>query len=216
MINSPYGGTAAGWFNSSVSSSYSVQVGPIAYAQSSTSSVGHKVQASNGGSSGIFELDTWSWYETETYAVYGDGPNDGCTNPYAPEITSRASTLVESLNPNGSTSDSNEITGFTSNGYSSVTFSNGYATDNDYQYIANGAPSALVFTNTQMAVQSFSISATISGNNYDLTGSESVSHGTQSSQEYIYNFPSYGTWYLDSLNSQTSSSASALAFYYVG
>lgn len=217
MINSPFGGSASGWFNQSVSSSYSVQVGPIEYAQSSTSSIGHQVQASNGGSSGIFELDTWTWYDTQTYAVAGDGLNDGCTSPYAPEITGSGTTLVQPLNPTGSTSDSNEITSFTFNGYSSVTFQNGYTTNNDNQYIANGGqPSALTLTNTQIATQSFSVSATISGTNYDLTGSESVSHGTQSSQEYIYNFPSYGTWDLDSLNSQTSTSAAALAFYYVG
>ncbi len=216
MINSPYGGTAYGWFNQSVSSSYSIQVGPVEYAQSSTSDIGHKVSASDGGSAGVFELDTWTWYQTETYAVYGDGQDDSCTSPYAPEITSSGATLVEPLNPNGSTSDVNEITSFTFNGYSSVTFSNGYTTNNDNQYIANGEPSSLTLTTIQMAVQSFSVSATIYGTLYDLTGSESVSHGTQSSQEYIYNFPSYGTWDLDSLNGELSTSAAALAFDYVG
>lgn len=188
IINSPYGGTAYGWFNQSFSSSYTIQVGPVEYAQSSTSDIGHKVDASDGGSAGILELDTWTWYETETYAVYGNGPNNGCISPYAPEITSTGTTLVEPLNPNGSMSDADKETSFEFNGYSSVTSSNGYTTDNDNQYICNGHPSALVLSSTQVATQSFSVSATISGTLYDLTGSESVSHGTQSSQEYIYNF----------------------------
>jgi len=130
LLNSPYGGTSQGTSTIQTTSSIKFVSGDPDYGGalveiSNTNSIASKINETNGGAEGVFELDTWTIYNAVTVWVGGDGQDNPCTQPYVAKITAHSGNLYATLLLSlGTKSDVNEPTSINSAGYSSVIFHN--------------------------------------------------------------------------------------------
>jgi len=214
LLNSPYLGSATGTKSISVSSSFTIVSGDPSVTgavimTSNTETVSSAtINASDGGAAGYFELDQWTIYQAVTKWVAGVVDNP-CTQPYVAKITATSYPAMyysASILPPGTQSDENEPTSVSHDGYSSVTFYNGYSYESGKQDVCY--PVSVSTSTTQ--VTSISISVAAQGNSASGTFGET----TSSSSAYSYNFPVVGTWYWQTLD--TPYNNGALAFKYVG
>ncbi|MEM3637637.1 MAG: hypothetical protein QXX17_01255 [Conexivisphaerales archaeon] len=216
LLNSPYGGSATGTSSTSVYAAFSI----AGITSSSQSSLANTISAQNGEAVGLFSLDNWTYYYGYNRLVPGEGKDQPCPGPYVAKDTYHSNKVITyPLLPAGSQSDTNEITSFiaqdnqSGNYYPSITFSNGYTTNNDgYRNTCPGVSTSVQVSNTVIAEESFSISASYKGVQYSTNGLIDFTVTTSSSQVYTYYFPGYfGIWYFDSL---TGAANGALAFSY--
>ena len=205
LLNSPFGGSSS----ASASVSYTGQYTFGNYQSSTSTESTQSISASNGGAQGLFELDDWR------YIQYSPS---GCPGIVVMHSTS-GNYLTYTLLASGSSSESNEITSFSYNGYSSITFYNAYSTNNDGSIdTCPGGGYTFTASTTQTSSESVSVSFTAAGYVASGTLDIAISSSTSNTNSFAYNFPGgYGTWYYDSLNGQTgsgSSGAGALGFSY--
>lgn len=209
LINSPYSGSAQGSSSQTASTTFTFTSGPVNLKSSTSSTTTESLSVNNGAALGLFELDTWTVYRTYNAEGGGDAP---CTQSYVAKITSRGTSYYDyTLKESGSTSDENEPTTFSHDGYSSVPFSNGYSAETG-NIDTCSAPSGSVttFQTQTTTLSSSSITLTIDG--YSTSGTATMT--SSSTQTFTYNFPSGGSWNYQTLYS--SSNYGAWAFAYVG
>src|SRR5579875_3065719 len=102
LLNSPYGGSAVGSSSTSTQSSIRIVSGDPDYGgalieTSATDSVTSQISESNGSAGGVFELDTWTFYQAVTVRVGGDGQDNPCTQPYVARITATNPTSIHTM-----------------------------------------------------------------------------------------------------------------------
>jgi hypothetical protein len=217
LLNSPYGGTSQGTSTIQTTTSIKIVSGNPNYGGalvevSSTNSIGSKINETNGGAGGVFELDTWTIYNAVTIWIGGDGQDNPCTQPYVAKITAHSGNLyIAPLLQPGTKSDVNEPTSVNSAGYSSVIFHNGWNNSASYSTISiNGQSGFTLYVSTTNAIVT---SLTIGFGSNTISGT--LTEGTSSTNDYSYSFPAYGCWEYQWLN-PSYPTYSALAFYYVG
>lgn len=214
LLNSPYGGSASGSDSTYLYSQYTYSAGPVSLSSKTSQVATVQVSDSNGAASGAFELYKWVSYQTQDYAVIGDGLNQYCTQPYLSEISGNSLGLTfQGILPQGTTSDAKEPTNLSIyDGHNFVTFNNGY-TANNYPISTCGATGSYQVTQSTLETISVSIKISVSGSYYTVSGNMGMLYGSGSSTSFTYNFPSYGYWDTTELS---GSIGGALAFSYVG
>jgi hypothetical protein len=182
----------------------------------------------NGAAEGYFGLDQWTVYPV---VLKWSSSGGGCPGPkpanYVAEITNtnyngHGYYTTYQLLPSGSKSDSDEITHFTKGGFNSITFYNGFNTNDwgknsaDITFCPSGTGCYSFTTQYQHEIgTSFSINVVFSGTAYIISGSLSLiaNNGvwdwwTFSSHYYsfTYKFPNSmgGKYEMEALNTGNS------------
>jgi hypothetical protein len=209
MVNSPYLGSATGSSSGSVYSSFTITSGAVVFTSTSSTTTTASVSASNGQAVGQFELDTWTFYSVKNKLSYTNKP---CTQTYVAKITARIGSYTGAyeLLSAGSTSQANEITSFTRDGYKSIVFHNEY-TRADGQISTCGTGDAN-YGVTQTTSTSLSFSVTLGASTTAL-GTLGITSGSSTTQQFNYWFPgNSGIWYYTNLRGASGPINSALAF----
>ncbi len=225
LVNSPYGGCAS----ASASQSFKVKYSVVDWSSCTQSGSTSKLSGiKNGAAEGYFGLDQWTIYPV---VLKWSPSGGGCPGPkpanYVAEITNTKYDGTDhittyNLLPPGSKSDSNEITHFTKNGFNSITFYNGFNTNNwgknsaDITFCPSGSGYYSFTTQYKHEIgTSFSINAVFSGTVYIVSGSLSLianngvwDWGTFSYHYYsfTYKFPNSigGKYEMEALNTGNS------------
>ncbi|MEM0288149.1 MAG: hypothetical protein QXG05_08300 [Nitrososphaerota archaeon] len=193
LLNSPYQGYATGSSSTTTQSSIEIVSGSLTLTSTTSSEKSSEINESDGSAGGSFELDTWTFYSTKTVAVYGDGPNEGCTQPYVAEITATSTPSYNAqLLPQGSETDFNEPTSVSFSGFSSVVFHNGWnASMGASSYIADCNQA---FSYGLQTTNVISAGVTLSFGSDTVTGT--LTETVSSTQAFTYYFPANGYWYI--------------------
>jgi hypothetical protein len=147
-------------------------------------------------STGYFETENWSVYALSNETVLGPGVNTPCTMTYRAVISPTTRTVVVDgppLQGPGNTSNANEPTTFTPDGYPAATFSNGFVGANEPSITTCRGPGRIL----NLSSESFEISFTFETSKGPLPLVFSV----WSLENYTYYFPAnFGTWQVDNLS----------------
>ncbi len=231
LLNSPYRGSAESYSGETYQTHYSIG----GFSSSTSSTNAWQISARNGDAKGLFQLDTWTIYNTQLKFTAAGGVSEGCTVGQTAEITSTSSHFapIYIIHSHGTTSDIGEPTqvSYPLNGvnYTSVIFNNGFnpntwSDTSPSMTVGGGAGATFTTSGQTMNSVGFSISAVISGSTDILSGTlTGVTSGiwdwwTFSYHYYgfTYTFPNLGvgTYELQAL-AGGSSEGVGYAFNYV-
>ncbi|MEM0156267.1 MAG: hypothetical protein QW597_06700 [Thermoplasmataceae archaeon] len=204
LLNSPHGESASSVSGKTYQTQYSI--GRFSFSTSSTSN--WQISAINRDAKGLFQLDTWTIYDTQLDFTVVGGVSQGCTVWQIAEITSTDYAPIYIIHSLGATSDIGKPTQvsypYNRVNYNSITFNNGFNPntwrDTPPSMTVGGACATFSTYGQTMDQFGFSITAVISGSTEVLSRVRSGTTGgvldwwTFSYRYYgfTYTFPNLG------------------------
>jgi hypothetical protein len=224
IVSAPFEGSVTGTTGSYAESELSIDLPGMSWTWDSGSAEATSLSASNGATSGIFELTEWTVYSDKNYTnqqvILGDG---ACTTPYLTQITDstgwvQTDSIVTA--DQGTTTLPNTIsmedTGVNTPVYGqqvksiSGLSSFSYSTDNDAGVgTCSGPAPAEQVTKSTFASTTFGIDLSVNDNYLSVDAGVNFEIASGSDTSFSYGFSTDYNWLFDSL---TGSSGGQLAF----